>query len=136
MLAESIHTPKEYLAYSKQVLEEAKIQETYPIIFHYYESLCAQFEDIYNNHQHNPFLKWGQLLSIDAQIQILLELVEITQEDLTSDFGMTEEEIIQIIRHDKDSFYRELMGGNLHQKPKWGLIYLSEEYEKGSLHIV
>lgn len=136
MLAESIHNPEEYLAYSKQLLEGSGFLNNYPKIETYYEELCTQFEDVYNDPQQNPFMQWGKLLSIDAQIQILMELAEITQKDIISDFGMTEEEIIRMTRQDKDSFYREITGGNLHQKPKWGLIYLGEEYEKGSLHNV
>ena len=136
MLAESIHNPEEYLAYSKQLLEGSGFLNNYPKITTYYEELCAQFDTVYHNHQQNPFLQWGKLLSIDAQIQILMELAEITRKDTVSDFGMTEEGIIQMTRQDKDSFYREITGGNSHQKPKWGLIYLSEEYEKGSLHNV
>lgn len=127
MLAESIHNPEEYLAYSKQVLEESGFLNRYPKIGAYYKELCTQFEVVFNNHQQNPFLQWGKLLSIDAQIQILMELAEITQKDIISDFGMTEEEIIRMTRQDKDSFYREITGGNLHQEPKWGLIYLGEE---------
>ncbi|WP_430617557.1 hypothetical protein IGI86_003292 [Enterococcus sp. AZ188] len=127
MLAETIQNPEDYLSYSKQIIYDAGIREDYPKISTYYEELCLQFETVYNNQQENPFRKWGELLRIDAQIQILLELTGLRQQDWMSEFGMTEEEIIQMIRHDKDSFYRELTGGNLHEKPKWGLIYLGEE---------
>lgn len=40
---------------------------------------------------------------------------------------MSEDKLIQMIKRDKDSFYREITSGNIKQKPKWGLIYLSEK---------
>lgn len=127
MLAETIHNPEEYLAYSRKVLDERGFLSDYPKIKEYYTELCTQFEEIYNDATQNPFLKWGKLLRIDAQLQMLIELAEVTNQDLVIDFGMTEEEIIKMTRHDKNSFYREITGGNIHQKPKWGLIYLGEE---------
>lgn len=127
MLAETIHNPEEYLAYFRQVLEETGFLSDYPKINVYYKELCSNFEEIYHDDMQNPFLKWGMLLQIDAQLQILIELAEITNKDLVIDFGMMEEEIIEMTRHDKNYFYREITGGNIHQKPKWGLIYLGEE---------
>lgn len=128
MLAETIHNPEEYLAYSREILGKSGYLSDYPKISAYYEELCSQFEEIYNDRPLNPFLKWGKLLNIDAQIQMLIELAESTRNDLMIDFGMTEEEIIKMTYHDKNSFYREITGGNAHSKPKWGLIYLGEEY--------
>lgn len=67
------------------------------------------------------------LLSIDAQIQILLDLTETTRTDLCQEIGMNEEEVISMIRNDHKYYYRELTGVSRDQDPRWCLIYLSEE---------
>lgn len=127
MLAETIKRPEEYLVYSEQVLIAAGIPESCPKINAYYHELCAQFIAIFYTPSLSPFEQWGQLLAVDAQLQILLELTQATQVNLAKELGMSEEEIIHMIRRDKKSFYRELTGGNTKHPPRWGLIYLSEE---------
>ncbi|MBE9897075.1 hypothetical protein G8C15_17240 [Enterococcus casseliflavus] len=127
MLGETMKCPEDYLAYSKRILKEKGIDSRYPKIKGYYDGLCEQFTKIFYDYDQSYFLQWGKLLGIDAQIQILLEIAGFAQTDFMHDFGMTEEEIIEMIRHDKGCFYRELTGGNIHQEPKWGLIYLGEE---------
>lgn len=127
MLAETIKTPEEYLNYSKQTLIKTNVPETCPKIFDYYQELYEQFVASFYEKEVTLFVRWGKLLGLDAQIQILLELTRMTQSNLAQDLDMSEEEIIRMIRHDKSCFYRELTGGNTLQKPRWGLIYLSEE---------
>ncbi|MGL9847811.1 hypothetical protein IGJ91_002981 [Enterococcus sp. DIV0765f] len=127
MLAEKIKTPEDYLAYSEYALKEAGGLESYPSICEYYHDLRKQFIDVFHDEELLPFEKWGKLLQVDAQIQILLELLEFTKGDIIKELGMSEDQIIRMIRHDKKSFYRELTGENTAQDPRWGLIYLSEE---------
>lgn len=127
MLAEKIKSPEEFLSYSKCVLQQSRVLENYPNINDYYNDLYEQFIYVFHDEEILPFEKWGMLLQIDAQIQMLLELIEFTKGDIPKTFGMSEEKIIRMIRHDKKSFYRELTGQNIAQNPRWGLIYLSEE---------
>ncbi|EPI04359.1 hypothetical protein D920_00235 [Enterococcus faecalis 13-SD-W-01] len=124
MLADIVLTPEDYLAYSEQELFKSCILENYKKINTYYSNLCLEFKQVYENEE-NLFQKWGQLLAVDAQIQILLELSKIFNGKLPLD--LSEDELVNMIRHDKSSFYREITGGNMKEPPKWGLIYLSEE---------
>lgn len=68
----------------------------------------------------------GKLLSIDAEIQLILEIVEFSRSELLKDFKMNEDKIIKIIKFDKKYFYRELTGYTVKDDPRWSLIYLSE----------
>ncbi|MFB8634751.1 hypothetical protein ACFC85_14850 [Enterococcus casseliflavus] len=127
VLSEKINDPKDYLSYSKEVLLSAGVLTAYPKLFTYYQELCVGFDDIYYDRTKNLFDTFRALLAVDAQIQILLELVTNTKTDLCQELGMKEEEIISMIKHDKRYYYRELTGHATNQLPKWGLIYLSEE---------
>ncbi len=126
MLAETIHSPEEYLAYSKKVLMDSGFLEKHQKIAAYYEELCLEFKAIYAN-QEPLFKKFGKLLAVDAQLQILLELVNVFKGDFPLEFELKEEHLIDMIRQDKDSYYRELTGFTMREAPKWGLIYLSEK---------
>ncbi|EPH94413.1 hypothetical protein D922_01577 [Enterococcus faecalis 06-MB-DW-09] len=124
MLAETIQTPEEYLAYSRKELIGKGFFNKYKKIEMYYEGLCLEFKEIYDSDE-SFFKKWGQLLSVDAQIQILLEWNKALSEGEAFEFE--EEKIINMIRQDKKYFYREITGGSMNEIPRWGLIYLSEE---------
>lgn len=126
MLAETIKNPEEYLLYSYQILLEAKAIDNYPNIFEYYLELCEHFKTIFYDYEYNFFLKLGKLLSIDAEIQMILEVVGIHRSELLKHFEMSEEQIIQMIKSDKKYYYRELTGYTVNDDPKWSLIYLSE----------
>lgn len=126
MLATKISGAEEYLAYSKQILSHSDIFKECPKIKGFYEELCTRFKEILAEQTDNYFLQLGQLLAVDAQIQILMELIGLVKESLLVDFQMTEEEIIRMIQKDKNVFYRELTGRRVTEEPKWGLIYLSE----------
>lgn len=125
MLAETITKPEEYLLYSNKILLKAKITDSYPKIFEYYCELCEQFKAIFYDDD-NLFLKMGKLLSIDAEIQMILEIVESSKNELLKGFKMSEDQIIQMIKFDKKYFYRELTGYTVKDNPRWSLIYLSE----------
>lgn len=128
LLARLIQGPEEYLTYSHHVLSEAKTFDELPEIKKFYEELCVEFKAVFSKPNNNFFTQLGQLLAIDAQIQILLELVVLTTDHLLIDLQMTESEIIQMIQRDRKTFYREITGSSINENPKWALIYLSEEY--------
>ena len=76
-----------------------------------------------------PFqlLEMGWLLEIDAQVQFLIELAETLKSNFEDEFGLSEEEIIKMIKSNKNSFYRELTGYTNKDNPTWSLICLSED---------
>ncbi|MGL9909891.1 DUF7006 family protein [Enterococcus sp. DIV0213h] len=127
MLAKKISEPNDYLAYSKKVLTTSGILVTYPKLAVYYFELCRAFNSVYKDRSKPFFDQMSALLSIDAQIQILLDLTETTRTDLCQEIGMNEEEVISMIRNDHKYYYRELTGVSRNQDPRWCLIYLSEE---------
>lgn len=127
MLAETIKSPEEYLSYFEGVLHQTGVFESCLKIKEYYFELHEQFITIYHDEEIFQFEKWGKLLEVDAQIQILLEFAIYAKKDLKEELGMSEEQFVQMIRRDKKTFYRELTGETARNKPRWGLIYLSEE---------
>ncbi|MBW9323950.1 hypothetical protein FG877_10405 [Enterococcus casseliflavus] len=127
MLSEIISEPDDYLVHSTELLTKSGVLADYPKISTYYQHLCEAFKDKYCDRSKNVFAQLSELLSVDAQIQILLDLTENTRTDLCKEIGMNEEEIITMIQRDKNYYYRELTGLSVNQEPRWGLIYLSEE---------
>lgn len=127
MISEEIKEPQDYLSYSREVLRSVGVITAYPQIFAFYQELCSEFEGIFYDRSSNLFDSLRALLAVDAQIQILLELVGNAKADLCKELGMNESEIIRMIKNDKRYFYRELTGLKTNQLPKWSLIYLSEE---------
>lgn len=127
MFVNTVENPEEYLAYSHKRLEEQGIFKRYPKISNYYFDLCNEFRRVSDDQTKPIFTQFGQLLDIDAQLQILLELMEASNYRITEKLDMSEEAVIQMIWGDKKSYYRELTGQTILDHPKWGLIYLSEE---------
>ncbi|MEC3941410.1 DUF7006 family protein [Enterococcus mundtii] len=97
-----------------------------PEIFEFYLHLRTKFLLTYHQTDAIFFLKLATLLDIDAQLQILLELIKSTNQSLGEELGMAESEIISMIAKDKKCFYRELTGLDMNHSVPWQLIYLSE----------
>lgn len=127
MLAELFNDPDDYLDYFNRKLNEKGIFETYSQLSKFSHELQDEFKKTYYNEKINQFSKWGNLLTIDAQLQILLELLEFKQIDIIREYKMSEEDIIQLIKRDCKTYYRELTGKKIDEIPDLGLIYLSEE---------
>lgn len=79
--------------------------------------IFGSFKQLVEDQADDYFLQLGQLLAIDAQIQILLELTYIAKESYMKDFQMTEEEITAMIQKDKNFFYRERASGRVTEEP-------------------
>lgn len=126
MFADKIKEPDDYLNHSERMLVEAGMFEIYPKLGKYYYELCNQFKLKYYESNISVFNKLAGLLEVDAQIQILIEMIE-TLKTYYEEFELSEEEIIEMIQNDKKCFYRELTGNSNRDDPKWCLIYLSEE---------
>ncbi|MBV6373072.1 hypothetical protein IGJ74_000850 [Enterococcus sp. AZ009] len=98
------------------------VEGLYPELFHYYNSLQKQLYGIENSE--DLFLdKVKLLLTIDAKIQILFESISWLN-DCFSEYS--EKELITIIEHDSQFFYRERTGVSLNSEAPWSLIYLGE----------
>lgn len=126
MLAEKIAGAEEYLAHFQTELEKQGVLRFFPKINAFYHRLAKEFLTIFHSKEENLFVQWGHLLAIDAQLQILMEISNNRKEGLLDDLGISEEEVIEMIENDHKYFYREITGAKLTQKPKMGLIYLSE----------
>lgn len=122
-----MNKPEDYLEHSEQLLIGIGIFKIYPKLSEFYYDLCKEFKRVYYKSDISTFGKWGWLLEIDAQVQILIELAETLKSNFEDEIGMTEEEIIKMIKSDKKSFYRELTGYTNKDNPTWSLIYLSED---------
>ena len=70
------------------------------------------------------FEQLQELLGIDAQLQILYEMAECIE---SLKLEMNEEKIIEMIKRDSFSFYRERIGLTKKDPIPRGLIYLSEK---------
>lgn len=127
MLADQMNNPEDYLEYSEQLLIDIGIFKIYPKLSAFYYDLCKEFKLVYYKSDISTFGKWGCLLEIDAQVQILIDLAETLKANFKDEFGLAEEEIIKMIKSDKNSFYRELTGYKNKDNPPWSLIYLSED---------
>lgn len=124
MLAESFENPDAYLAYSQKVLGDC--EGKYQKIAVYFRELSLQFRTTFYDQEVSLFIKMGRLLAIDAQLIMLNELFEGDSIEVLNDLGMNEEEVIEMIKQDKDCFYREITGESRLVEPKHRLIYLSE----------
>ncbi|MBW9323879.1 hypothetical protein FG877_09995 [Enterococcus casseliflavus] len=123
----NIEDPKTYLSYFKNHIEQSKKINKFPKVKSYYQELEAQFLAACNDRESKLFSVWRKLLSIDAQLQILLDVIHLGILDLVKRGEMTEEAIINMVKGDQKSYYRELCGYTTNHPPRWALIYLSEK---------
>lgn len=120
-----VDSPKTYLSFFYNIISEYDCQEKYPLIYLFFQDLCQQFEQCYE--ENIPlFNKMAHLLAIDAQLQIIIECLPLHDgNEMIHNFG--EEWFVNMVKKDKAYYYRELVGHNMNIKPPWGIIYLSEE---------
>ncbi len=121
-----IASAEEYLSFYDKEFETCFKVKSYPKIYAFYQDLRKKFLSISQETENQFFYKLSYLLDIDAQLQLLLEIGQVTTTNICEKFGMDEEYIIEMISRDKKSYYRELTGLSAEQKAPWFLIYLSE----------
>jgi hypothetical protein len=124
MQAMNIETVEDYLVYYEKVIDWQKIKIEFPRTHALYENLCNHFRLEYEQASRNFFHSLRQLLAIDAQLQILVQLFKSEQEWT---FFIDDEEIVDMISRDKNSFYRETIGLKKNAWIPWGLMFLSEQ---------
>ncbi|MBO0460968.1 hypothetical protein JZO83_04330 [Enterococcus sp. DIV1298c] len=96
----------------------------YPVLHEYYEELKSACSEVNQHPRNNLFDTLKEVLSLDAQLQILLEYHKITESHFRE--IASEEELISQIKKDSRSFYRELVGLNTSSEIPIGIIYLGD----------
>lgn len=122
-IMENIMTMKEYLSFIEQKLGNDFVS-FYPKLNAYYQELKAACLEIHQNNKDDLFESLKEVLFLDAQLQILLEYHKLSR----SNFGevSSEEELIEQIKRDSRSFYRELVGLKTSSEIPVGIMYLGD----------
>lgn len=125
---EDISTMQDYFANMDQKLGQS-FSADYPILHEYYEQLKTACFEVNQHPRNNLFESLKEVLSLDAQLQILLEYHKLTETNFRE--ISSEEEMIIQIKKDSRSFYRELVGLRTSSEIPFGLMYLGDS-NKGS----
>lgn len=120
---ENITTMQEYFSILDQTLGN-RFAYRYPKLNAYYQELKAACFEINQNHNHDLFDSVKEVLFLDAQLQILLEYHKLTRSNFSE--VSSEEELIEQIKKDSRSFYRELVGLRTSSKIPIGIMYLGD----------
>lgn len=123
-------TSEDYFAYFDQQLKAYFEQNPGSQIEKFYQNLCALFQEHIQHMCADFFNTLKQLLSLDAQLQLLVEWVTTIKFE---NIGYSEDEILKLIQIDKNSYYRELFGMTKNQRPPWNLMCLSEWHTQDNL---
>lgn len=99
---------------------------THPRVADYYDMLKSEICMIEHQKTYSFIERMRLLLNLDAKLQILLGL-STAQEEIIDSFGVSEEELIQIIESDCRTYYRESLGKRTIDDVPWSLICLSDQ---------
>lgn len=124
MELKNVQTAEEYLSYYEEAIEWTQVVKTFPKTYALYQDLGEQFRKEYHQASNKFFHSLRKLLEIDAQLQIL---TQVFQRDFDWRFLMEDEDLVEMVIHDKQSFYRENVGLRTTDQVPWGLMYLSEQ---------
>ncbi|MDA9460190.1 DUF7006 family protein [Enterococcus mundtii] len=119
----TIQSSEEYLKHYREFTENCFSNE-YPLLDSFYKELHHRFLKVASQKEGQVFAQLRELLAIDAQLQILYEMAEYIE---SLKLEMNEEKIVEMIKRDSESFYRERMGLTKKDPIPRGLIYLSEK---------
>lgn len=97
--------------------------QDFPLIKQFCLDLKEEFKVICFRKYDNILQQISELLEIDAQLQMFLDVFKY---DFFRELNLTEEQIIEMIQHDKNMYYRQLVGLGINQNAPTGLIFLSE----------
>lgn len=120
MMKKGQMTPEAYL---NNYSELCYLQE-FPLIKQVCTELQTRFKEICYTEYDNVLQQMADLLEIDAQLQMFLEFF---RHDFFKEIELAEEEIVKMIKKDKNVYYRQVAGIGTNQKAPHGLIYLSEK---------
>lgn len=116
-------TADEYLRYYDEQIDLTNIQKLFPKVTSLYHSLCNEFRELCETQLSIVFQIVEKMFRIDAQLQIITELLK--QSSIIDD-QLSDDELVRIIEDGKDSFYREMIGLKVTDQPPWGLMFLSD----------
>ena len=119
----NIQSSEEYLKHYREFMENC-FSINYPLLASFYKELHHRFLEVVSQKDGPVFEQLQELLGIDAQLQILYEMAECIE---SLKLEMNEEKIIEMIKRDSFSFYRERIGLTKKDPSPRGLIYLSEK---------
>lgn len=122
MKLNSVTSATDYLAYFNKKFNELHIYE-YPELLEYYQRLHQKFLEI-SESDDLFFIRLKEVFLIEAKFQILLMMIEHIE---SSDVGLSEKELIQMVEEDSTCFYREMTGQRKNASITWSMIYLSEK---------
>lgn len=98
---------EQYFSYFKTIYDNQSFSESYPLISNRMRSLCQEIkEKVHGKEPDNFFRLHAEVLGLDAQLQILLTLVEMAEDNSL----LSEEMILKCSREDYQSFMKELCG--------------------------
>ena len=118
-----ITTMQEYFSAIDQKLDKV-FACSYPKLNAYYQELKTACFEVVQNHQQNFFDQLRALLSLDAQLQILLEYHKLSNAKFHE---ISEEEaLIAQIKEDSTSYYRELIGLKASSEIPFGIMFLGD----------
>lgn len=120
---EHIATMQEYFSTIDRKFDK-EFASRYPKLNEYYQELKTACFEVVQNPQQNFFDILKALLSLDAQLQILLEYHKLTNANFheISD----EEALITQIKMDSVSYYRELTGLKASSEITFGIMFLGD----------
>lgn len=118
-----ITTMQEYFSTLDQKLDK-EFTGRYPKLNEYYQELKTACFEVIKNPQQNFFDLLKSLLSLDAQLQILLDYNKL----FNSNFNeiSDEETLIKQIKKDSSSYYREITGLQASSEIPFGIMYLGD----------
>lgn len=112
-------TPEAYLKHYDELCQ----LEDFPLISQVCKDLQKRFKEICYTEYSNVLQQITDLLEVDAQLQMFLDFF---RHDFFKESDLVEEDIIEMIKKDKNVYYRQLAGIGINKKAPKGLIYLSE----------
>ena len=118
--------PQEYLSYYDKLLGINAEKIKFPLLSKFYLEIRNTFELTLRKEYSHLFDQMAEILDLDAQLQMLAHLIQ----DESSIHHLSEAEVIDMIKKDKQYYYREVSGYRMNRPAPWGLMYLSELFDQ------
>lgn len=115
---ENIVSSDDYFRLMKERLDKLDIQN-YPDLLHYFYKIKEDFYHYVNkSNPENFFLILSHVLRLDAKLVLLGQELEFIE-----NYGLEQNEIIEIIERDSKYFNKEQCGYRVNEKPYLSLIF-------------
>ena len=111
---------EEYFRYFEEIYSDQSFSENYPLISRRMKSICETIKVKINaKRQYNFFRLHAEIMGLDAQLQILLLLVDVIQDDVNT----SEEMVLKCSQEDYLIFMREFCGSDVEQFANHSLFF-------------